>query len=196
MGWKNKPNRFSKLVIPSTARNLGRPKIFTLPRFLAALGMTVWGILVLPGCYSFTGASIPSHIKTVALPLPDDQSSFGQSEIRQDLNTFMIDKFTREGSLHVAERSNGDALLETTINRITDEAVGVRAGEQLTNKRVTIYVDAIYKDQKKQKTFWTRSFQQSSDYPIADNLAGLKSALRQAEEKLAEELLLAAISNW
>ncbi|HET6512148.1 MAG TPA: hypothetical protein VFH43_08150, partial [Candidatus Kapabacteria bacterium] len=79
---------------------------------------------------------------------------------------------------------------------IADENVGVQSGEQLTTKRVTISVDAVYRDQKKQKDFWQRRMSQSADYPIEQNLAGLRGALQTAEERLTEEILLAVISNW
>jgi hypothetical protein len=153
-------------------------------------------LLLTAGCYSFTGASIPSHIHSIAIPYVDDQSGFGQSELRQQLTDLLQEKFIREGSLQLAERPSADALLETVVTRVSDEPVGVRAGEALTNKRITIFVEAVYRDQKKQRDFWKRSFQQSADYAISENLDGLRRALREAEEKLAEDLLLGVISNW
>jgi hypothetical protein len=155
------------------------------------------GLLVLwSGCYSFTGSSIPPHIHTIGIPLAEDNSGFGQSDVRQSLTEFLIQKFTNEGSLRVANRSNSDAVLENTITSITDNTVSVRAGEEVTTKRVTISVRAIYRDQKKQKLFWERDFSQSADYPIQESLSGLRTALRQAEEKVADDMMLAAISNW
>ena len=152
--------------------------------------------IVFQSCYSFTGASIPPHIHTIGIPLAEDISGFGQSEVPQDLTRIITDKFTREGSLQVAGRTNADALLTITISHITDESVGVRTGETLTNKRVSIFIQATYFDQKKQKQFWQRDFQQSADYPIAQNLVGLKAAIASAEDKMSEEILLAVISNW
>lgn len=152
--------------------------------------------LAMSSCYSFTGASLPPHIKTVAIPLTDDISGFGQSDVRQRMTDILTEKFTREGSLQVTNRSRADALVESTITSITDENVGVQQNEQLTTKRVTISVDVVYRDQKKQKDFWQRKFNQSADYPIDQTLAGLKSALQTAEDRLAEDILLAVISNW
>lgn len=156
----------------------------------------VAALAALSGCYSFTGASIPSHIHTIGIPLTEDQSSFGQSNLRQHLTDLLVAKFTREGSLQVAPRNNADALLETIITTVTSDIVGVRAGESPTSRRVTISVEATYRDLKKQKTFWQRQFQESSDYAIADNITGEKNAIDAAEDKLGEDLLLAVISNW
>lgn len=152
--------------------------------------------LAFAGCYSFTGSSIPAHLHTIGIPLVQDNSGYGQSQIRQDLTNQLVTKFTRDGSLQVRDRAVADALLEVTVTTITDQAVAVRAGDQLTNKRVTISVDAVYQDQKKQKTIWQRGFSQSADYPISGGLDALNNAIKQAEDKLSDDLLLGVISNW
>ena len=166
-------------------------RLFALFALLAAIG----------GCYSFTGASIPSHLHTIGIPLAQDNSGFGQSEVKQDLTSQLVQKFTRDGSLQVRDRSNCDALLEVTITSISDLPVAVRqgtptTGEQLTNKRVTIGVDAVYRDMKKQKLIWERSFSQSADYAISGGLAELQITIKAAEDKLSDDLLLGVISNW
>ena len=153
-------------------------------------------LVLFTGCYSFTGASIPTHLKTIGIPLATDNSGFGRSELRQELTDFLVQKFTREGSLQVRDRSVSDALLDVTINRIADDPVAVKAGEELTRKRATIYVQVTYRDMKMQKLMWDRTFQQFADYDVSAGLEGLNTALRNAEEKLAEDILLAVISNW
>ena len=173
--------------------------LFLIPRATVTHSSFFFLLAILfSGCYSFTGASIPSYIHTIGIPPVDDNSGFGQSDVRQNLTDDLVQKFTNEGSLRVANRSNSDAVLEISIpsGGIIDEPVSVRAGDQVTTKRVTLRVHAIYRDQKKQKLFWENDFSQSSDYPISQNLAGLKTALHDAEDKLAETLLIAAISNW
>jgi hypothetical protein len=110
----------------------------------------------------------------------------------------MIQKFTSDGSLRVADRSAADAVLELVIppSGIWETDVSVRAGEVVTTKRVNLRVQATYRDQKKQKLFWTREFSQSADYPMQQSLAGLRDALSRAEDQMGEDLLLAVISNW
>lgn len=152
--------------------------------------------LVIAGCYSFSGASIPSHLKTIGIPFAADNSGFGRSEIRQLLTDQLQQKFTREGSLQVRDRAVADAVLEVTISRISDDPITVKAGDELTNKRVTIVVDAIYQDKKMQKIIWQRSFSQYADYPVAESLDGFNKATSSALDKLTEDLLLGVISNW
>ncbi len=163
---------------------------------VAGLMLVAIAAIIANGCYSFTGASIPAHIHTIGIPVVDDISGFGQSDIRQDLTNKLIQKFTNEGSLRVASRTNADALLEVTIDQIHDDPISVRVGDVVTTKRVTIHANAIYRDQKKQKTFWEKGFSQTSDYSLAQTLAGQKRALQDAEDKLAGDVLLGVISNW
>ena len=155
-------------------------------------------VALLSGCYSFTGASIPSHIHTIGIPLVEDNSGYGQSSIRQNLTDKLILEFTSEGSLRVANRANADALLECVIQPggVIDEPVSVRAGEAVTNKRITLTVHAAYRDQKKGKLFWDRAFTETRDYAIASGLSGLSKALQEAEAQAAKDILIAAISNW
>jgi hypothetical protein len=154
--------------------------------------------LLLSGCYSFTGASIPAWIHTIAVPIVEDNSGFGQSDIRQNLTNKLIQEFTSEGSLQVADRSHADAVLEASIPAagILDESVSVKSGELVTDKKITIKVHAIYRDQKKSKVFWERDFSQISTYQISAGLAGQKKAINDAEDLLTKTLVTAVISNW
>ena len=151
---------------------------------------------ILSGCYSFTGASLPTGIKSIAIPLAADNSNFSQAQVRQQLTDQLIAKFTHDGSLQVRDRSAADGLLDVTITSISDLPIGVANGDQLTNKRITISVDALFRDQKKQKTFWEKTFQQTADYPIAQGQDGQTVALKNAQDKLSNDLLLGVISNW
>jgi hypothetical protein len=118
--------------------------------------------------------------------------------VRQDLTNLLVQQFTSEGSLRVANRSNSDALLEISIlaGGIMEEPVGVSSGEQVKNKRVTLRIHAIYRDQKKQKNFWERDFSETQDYQISKGLAGLSKALHDAEDQASKDILIAVISNW
>ena len=37
------------------------------------------------GCYSFSGASLPPHIKTIAIPVFEDHSGAGIAQFRSEL---------------------------------------------------------------------------------------------------------------
>ena len=165
---------------------------YPLPWFALAFFLT------LASCYSFTGASIPPWIHTIGIPLVEDNSGFGNSAVRQDLTNQLIQKFTTDGSLQVANRSVSDAVVEVSIpvTGIMDEPVNVQAGTIVTTKRITLHAHAIYRDQKKQKLFWERDFTETADYSIGNGLPAQQTALQQAEDKVSQDILIAVISNW
>ena len=67
------------------------------------------------GVYSFTGASVPAHIKTISIPIADDRSGAGEPNLRESLTQTLIQKFIDDNTLRVTERNNANAVLECTI---------------------------------------------------------------------------------
>ncbi|HET6401277.1 MAG TPA: LPS assembly lipoprotein LptE [Candidatus Kapabacteria bacterium] len=181
-GYRVEGRGYGEWAIPST--------LYPLPYLLA--------LLLISACYSFTGASIPPWIHTIGIPLVEDNSGFGNSAVRQDLTNQLVQDFTSDGSLQVANRSVSDAVVEVSIpvTGIMDEPVNVQAGTIVTTKRITLHAHAIYRDQKKQKVFWERDFTETSDYTIANGLPAQQVAIQTAEKTVAQDILIAVISNW
>jgi hypothetical protein len=173
-------------------------RVWKLALLVLAIPYTLYPIPFLMGCYSFTGASIPPHIHTIGIPLIEDNSGFGEATVRSALTDQITQQFTEEGSLRVANRSSSDAVLEVSVpsGGISDMPVSIRAGDEVTTKRVTLSVHAIYRDQVKQKVFWERDFSQTADYRVSQSLTGFQAALKQAEINVSKDLVLSAISNW
>src|SRR5512139_985921 len=72
------------------------------------------------GTYSFTGASVPEHLKTVSIPIAEDRSPAAIPGLRELLTDNLIRKFISDNSLQVTERSTADATLESVITLVTD----------------------------------------------------------------------------
>jgi hypothetical protein len=81
--------------------------------------------------YSFTGASVPEHLKTIAIPIADDRSGSGEPGLRENLTQKLIQKFIDDNTLQVAERTSANALLECTIISLSDAPAIVSAGENI-----------------------------------------------------------------
>ena len=71
------------------------------------MGILIAGLVLgASGCpYSFTGASVPAHLKTVAIPLVDDQSGIGEPGLREKITTELTNLFIGDNSLEVADRT-------------------------------------------------------------------------------------------
>ncbi len=162
-------------------------KVFAIVLVLAVLFM---------GCsYSFTGSSVPSHLKTIAIPLFDDQSGSGEPNLREKLTTALIDQFRQDNSLTIADRTNSDSVLEGVIVSMPDQPQTVVAGETVSTRRITITVKATYTDMKLRKKVFDKQFSEWGDYPSGD-LTQRQNAIGSAIDKLAQDILLDTVSGW
>lgn len=150
--------------------------------------------------YSFTGASIPEHLSSIAIPLFDDRSGSGEPNLREDFTNELITKFIDDNSLQVRERVNADAILESTILSLQDapSSVGAQSGtEQVTARRITITVRVVYKDFVMKKTIFEQTFSNYADYVNEGDITTLRNeAIQEVVDKITEDILLAVVSNW
>ena len=69
-------------------------------------------LIFVSGCvYSFSGSSVPKHLKTIAIPLFEDQSGFGEPGLKENFTTSLINLFVNDNSLEVADRNTADSIL-------------------------------------------------------------------------------------
>jgi len=157
--------------------------------------------IIIFGCsYSFTGASIPPHLSSIAIPLFDDRSGSGEPNLREDFTNELITKFIDDNSLQIRERTEADAILESTVLSISDapSSVGAQDGiENVDSRRVTITVKVIYRDFIKKTTIFEQNFSNYGDYVNeGDITTNRNGAIQEAIDKITEDILLAVVSNW
>ena len=169
-----------------------------LKRSLILLLLLLTTTLINFGCgtYSFTGASVPEHLKTIAIPVAEDKSPAAIPGIRELLTDNIIQKFINDNSLQVAEISKADATLECIITSVTDAPAIVSAGEQISSRRLTINVRVIYKDIVKKKTIFEENFNNYGDYVPGEAINEREDAIATAVDKISEDILLAVVSGW
>jgi len=165
------------------------------------MGMAVLCVgimLIAGGCpYSFTGASVPAHLKTIGIPLVDDQSGFGEPGLRETFTTSLTNLFISDNSLEVADRGTADAILEGAITGVTDAPSVIEEGEQVRKRRVTVSVRFIMKDMKLRRTMWDKTFSNWGEYESGGGLLSQRqTGLQEAIRKLSEDVLLEAVSGW
>ena len=152
-------------------------------------------ISLFAGCYSFTGGSVPDHLKTISLTAVQDNSGFGNPRFRDVLTRRLLDKFRNDNTLVLVE-SNGDAQLQSTIIRIDDDVVSVSPGEVERERRITVSVEAEYTDYVKRKQVWKRTFSNFQVYLISQGQQAREEAVIAALQQIGEDILLAVVSGW
>ncbi len=150
--------------------------------------------LFFSGCYSFTGSSVPAHLKTVAIPLFEDVSGFGEAGLREKFTQQLIQLFVSDNSLEIGERLTSDSIIEGTIVAVADAPSVIAPGEQVTKRRVTMTVRATYTDMKFRKKVWEKDFSNWGEYEQGTQTRSV--ALEKAVKKVAEDILLETVSGW
>jgi hypothetical protein len=148
------------------------------------------------GCYSFTGSSVPSHLKSIAIPLLDDQSGSGEPSVREKLTNKLIEKFRQDNSLQITERVNADAILEGTITSLTSKPQVISANETVTKQQITITVKMVYQDMKLKKKIWEKQFSEWGEYDLGGGIQQRDAAIDAANDKLTEDILIETVSGW
>jgi hypothetical protein len=150
------------------------------------------------GCciYSFTGAAVPPHLKTIAVPVADDKSGAGEPGLRELLTNQLTQKLIDDNTFNVTERTNADAVLECTITSLSDAPAVVAAGENVTSRRITISVRVVYRDMVQKKTIYDKSFSNYGDYSPSGSTQDRETAIETAIDLITEDIVLDTVSGW
>ncbi|MDX1429874.1 MAG: LPS assembly lipoprotein LptE [Rhodothermales bacterium] len=164
------------------------------------LTLAVVPIISSCGYYSFTGAVIPSHLNTIAIPLAEDNSISTLVSLDESLTALLVDRFVGQTRLSLQpDQQQADALLTSRIDRYVNQPASVGGQERATLNRVTISVTTDYIDRTKDEVIFTRSFSSFEEYDPTDperGLSGEEDAARAVLEKIADDIFTAATSNW
>lgn len=147
--------------------------------------------------YSFSGVSIPSNLSTISIPLAEDNSAAPLTLLDESLTEFMIDRFVRQTRLTLEEdQQESDLLLTAQITRYTNAPSSVTGQERAQFNRVSISISAQYRNQIDDDVM-ERTFSGFEDYDALEGgLEAEESAALAVLENIADDLFIAATSNW
>jgi predicted acyltransferase (DUF342 family) len=149
------------------------------------------------GCtYSFKGGSVPPHLKTIAIPLVEDQSAYGDPTLRDSFRNKLVDLFTSDNTLQLTNSNTADALLEGVITDVKDEPVVLQGNEQVAQRRITVKVRMTFQDLKLRKKVWEKSFSNWGNYPSGGGLTQRNDGVIDAVKKLTEDILNETVAGW
>ncbi len=148
--------------------------------------------------YSFTGSSVPPHLKTISIPTVKDRSGSGEAYLSNDFTENLVQQFVDDNSLQVTNSTNSDAILLVTVVSLGDRAEVISGvGEKATERKVTITVKAVYKDLIMKKTIFDKRLSNYATYDASQGAAeNRQAAILEAIENVNLDLLLAVVSDW
>jgi hypothetical protein len=179
---------FNKHIAMNVKKN---PRIVL---FSLLLGCSAW---FLAGCtYSFKGGSVPPHLKTIAIPVIEDQSAYGDPALRDALTRKLVDQFTNDNTLQLTDRNTADSMLEGVVTDVRDAPLVLQGGEQVAQRRITVTVRMTFQDLKLRKKIWEKNFSNWGDYPSGGGLTQRNEGATEAIRKLTEDILNETVAGW
>lgn len=169
--------------------NVSLPRLF-LPSCIVGV------LFALGGCYSFTGSSVPPHLKTIALPLFDDRSGSGEPSLREKVTNKLTERFRQDNSFEVADKTRSDSVIEGIILPLRDEPAVVTQGETVSKRKITVTVKVSFTDLKLKKKVWEKEMSNWALFEGSGGLAQRQAGIDAAIDKLTEDILLETVSGW
>ena len=148
------------------------------------------------GYYSFSGATIPENLNTIAIPLVADNSINTFPNLGDQMTEQLIDKFVAQTRLSLSPTEDAaDAVLVVEISRYDNAPSSVSGDEVAERNRVTISVTVTYTDQTNDEELLSQNFSSSEEYEPT-GVDGEEAAALAVLENLADDIFTRATSNW
>lgn len=137
---------------------------------------------------------MPPHLKTVAIPLFEDVSGFGEAGLRERFTQKVVEYFRTDNNLEIGERLTADSIIEGSIIQVTDAPSVIGGNDIVRTRRVTVTVRASFTDMKMRRKVWEKDFSNWGEYTQGQQTRDV--ALTDAVNKVAEDILLETVSGW
>ncbi|HET9887488.1 MAG TPA: LptE family protein [bacterium] len=170
------------------------------PGRLAALCGGLLFLLCAGGCpYGFSSSLLPAHIKTVAVPLPENRTDRG--DLGPALADSLVEAFLDRNVLKIADEQNADSRVECVILEYIRRPYTVDENENVQEYRLEIIAEVRFVDIRKNKTLWeearlsqwdTYNFTQVGGQPAETEEQGIGKVL----SKLTDDIVNRTVEGW
>src|SRR4029079_17688005 len=102
--------------------------------------------------YTTNTALLPSHIKTIAIPVFENGTT--EYTLEQDVTNAVIDRFVKDNHLRVVDEKSANAVVHGKITAYKNSVFGFSSTTRAQYYRVTISCEVVFKDQVKNREIW------------------------------------------
>jgi len=120
------------------------------------------------GIYSLAG-SIPPHIKSIAIPLIENQTS--DFSLSEDLTDQIIEKFNESGILSIKDEKTAHSILNGTIKKITDGPYSYNKSESVSEYRYKVDVKIGWYDNINEKNIIEKNYSGFGAYGLSGDIS-------------------------
>ena len=157
--------------------------------------------LAMTGCaYSFSGSSLPGHIRTIAIPTFANETLDGL--IADEVTQGIIQGFLDDNRLKIAREGQADCVLEGGVTLYERKVYSYTPAEEPDQYIVAIALSLVLKDRVKNSDLWsnenlrataTYAAMASSSAEVIDSETEARGV---AIEKLSQDILARTLEQW
>ena len=160
---------------------------------LAAVG------LALSSCgYTTSPALLPSHLKSVAVPVFENGTT--EYTLEQDITNVIIQRFVRDNHLRVVDEKSANCVVHGKVTQYKNAVFGFSTAAQAQEYRVTIAVRVTFKDLVKNREIWNDEIIRTANYYVqsvpGDSARTELDGRKEAISKIADEVFSRSVEGW
>jgi outer membrane lipopolysaccharide assembly protein LptE/RlpB len=149
--------------------------------------------------YSFSGSSLPSHIRSLAIPVLENKSL--DYQVADEATQALVDRFIQDNRLKVVPLSAADAVLEGAVTSYENKVYSYTREEEPEQYIVVIHLSLAFKDLVKNREIWKEEdLVASAVYSPGGLVPGgpttEEEARAKALEELANDVLSRTLERW
>jgi outer membrane lipopolysaccharide assembly protein LptE/RlpB len=167
-------------------------------RRLGALALGA-AALALGACgYSFRGA-LPSHVRTIAVPIFTNRTS--QPGVESIITRAVAQAFATNGRLRVVRLPDADAVLEGEVMGYGVEAIAFDQSLNIQEYRLVVVLNLRMRDLRRNEVLFQQAgVTEQSDFrvagPVSTTISVEEAALTQAAGEIARSIVSLAIDRF
>ncbi len=155
--------------------------------------------LLLASCGDTTSSALlPTHLKTVAVPVFENGTT--EYTLEQEITTSVVERFVRDNHLHVVDEKSANCVVRGKVTQYKNTVFGFSNAAQAQEYRITIAVQVTFKDLVKNREIWSDEIVRTANYYVQDvpgqaartELDGRKEAIG----KISDEILSRSVEGW
>jgi outer membrane lipopolysaccharide assembly protein LptE/RlpB len=167
-------------------------------RALAAIALLT-ATVACAGCgYSLRG-NLPTHIKTVAVPIFQNRTPV--PAVENFLTNAVVNAFSANGRLRVTTVDRADSILDGEITNYYLQSIAYDAAANIRQFRLTVTLNLRFRDVRRNEVLFQRTgFSDRADFAVpgtvAETITTSESALQQAATEIARSVVSFAVERF
>lgn len=152
----------------------------------------LWLPLTLACCGYSVHALLPPDLKTIFVQPVENQTA--QPNLDVQLTTLLIQGFTRDGSLRIADLKQANIVLQCKLDGYEKLPQTYGANQDITTWRVTMQAEVSAQDEVKSQALWSGTVPVTIDYDAATQTED--QGIQLGLQKLTTEIIRRTLIAW